>query len=186
LIRIAIALLLLLLPLLARAADPSDQAHGAALQAALVALQAPPDTASDIAAQLRDWLTSFAALAIPALIGLGLRWANAHMAIMREVGMNSAITDSASRLGGLLVNYVQAEGRSVHTLTAQDPTVTSLAGTLITRYPGYSAALGLTPEKAAATIIGEAAKLLAQSPGVVSVRPGPPMRPLPIAVTNAT
>jgi hypothetical protein len=137
----------------------------AAVQAATEANPAPtPPVAASRAtmvdlAPIRDTLLSIASALITGFIGIGLAWMSKHMTIMQDANMNSAITDSAQRLGALLAAQLQAVGQHISTVDMHNPAVASMATSLISNYPEFAKRLDLTPDKAANIILGEAAKL---------------------------
>ncbi len=119
---------------------------------------------------IRDMLLSAASLLITGMVGIALAWMRKHLSIMQDVGMNASITNSAQRLGALLASDLQAAGKHISTIDLHNPAVAALATSLISSYPEFSAKLGLTPDKAANIILGEAAKLFgpAAAPPVIA------------------
>jgi hypothetical protein len=121
----------------------------------------PPAPATSVVnlAPIRDTLVSIAATLIPGFIGLGLTWMRSHLKIMQDVGMNSAITDTAQRLGSQVVTELRANGQHINSIDIHSPMIASLANSLIGNYPEFAKRLNLTPDKAANIILGEATQV---------------------------
>lgn len=202
--------LFLAVPFLAYATDADDAAMAQvraaiamqqaanALQAAMAGLQkasppapvaqptaAPAATTVAVPAALRDDLVSFAAVLIPGLIGLGLTWMRTHLRVMQDAAMNDTITKSANGFGALLVQAVQQRGGTVASLNVHSPEVASLANSLVSGYPKFTASLGITGEKAASIILKEAAKFTETAPAPAVVDPVPAAEPKPVSLASA-
>lgn len=131
--------------------------------AAPVVVQGPIETKVSIPAQIRDDLVSLMSLLITGMIGVALAWGRSHLKFMKNVGMNQEITTSAQDFGAILVQDLKQNGLPT-TVDIHSPQVAALTQRVIDNYPGYVAALGITPDKIATLVLKGAAKVLSPIP----------------------
>jgi hypothetical protein len=113
-----------------------------------------------ILAQMRDALLTLLATLITVATPIVLVYLRSHFKIMQDAAMNQTVTASASRLAALLVSQVKAAGEPLSAVDTAHPAVGLLANQLTNSYPDFSYKLGITQNKAAGIILGEANKLI--------------------------
>jgi hypothetical protein len=129
------------------------------VDAAPVVVQGPIETKLSIPAQIQTDLISLASVLITGMVGIGLAWMRSHLAFMKNIGMNQEVTTSAEGFGALLVQQLKQQGIPA-TLDIRNPQVAALTQKVFDNYQGYTAALGITPDKVATLILKGAAKVL--------------------------
>lgn len=139
--------------------------------------------------QIRDDIVSLAVALITGMTGIALTWMRAHLRIMQDATMNRTITDSANGFAALLVQKIQARGEATTTLDVHNPEVYALATSMISRYPDFTKALGLTPDVASSIILKEIAKVVTATnptPGVAVEHPDEAAQPAKVEAVAPT
>jgi hypothetical protein len=169
---------------------PAPAVPAPTVDAAPVVVQGPIETKVSIPAQIQADLMSLASILITVMTGVALNWMRSHLAFMKNIAMNQEVTTSAEGFGALLVQQLKQQGVPA-TLDIRNPQVAALTQKVFNNYQGYTAALGITPDKVATLILKGAAKVLPPTdpapvkPVIITQAPGTVTQaPQPIPVTT--
>lgn len=145
------------------------------VDAAPVVVQGPIETKLSIPAQIQTDLISLASILITGMVSVGLAWMRSHLTFMKNIAMNQEVTTSAEGFGALLVQQLKQQGVPA-TIDINNPQVAAFTQKVFDNYQGYTAALGITPDKVATLILKGAAKVLP---------PTDPVPTKPVIITQA-
>ena len=118
-------------------------------------------TVVTVPSEIKDAVVTLASALITGMIGIALAWMRLHLKFMKDVGMNQQITASAQEFGGLLVQRIKERGVLPSTLNVHTPEVAAFVQTVMSNYPEYATAIGMTPDKVAGIIVKAAANVIA-------------------------